>query len=138
MSDCLCPQAVCCNDHVSCCPHGTTCDSAQKKCDKAGVSTSWSHKNTLTPSEGGRIKAYSDYVPWMVKLPARPVILGSMQVICPDKKSTCPKGQTCCLLKGGMWGCCPMPKVRCCAWGPSQKFFLYNPLTHPTNRCMLC
>ncbi|KAI0219887.1 Progranulin [Lamellibrachia satsuma] len=53
----------------------------------------------------------------MVKLPARPVILGSMQVICPDKKSTCPKGQTCCLLKGGMWGCCPMPKAVCCKDG---------------------
>ena len=44
-------------------------------------------------------------------MPARPAATGSTQVVCPDKKASCPTGQTCCLLKGGVWGCCPMPKV---------------------------
>lgn len=38
--------------------------------------------------------------------------------ICPDKKSECPDGNTCCLMKGHKYGCCPMPDVRnlCKIW----------------------
>ena len=33
-------------------------------------------------------------------------------VVCPDGKSECADGQTCCLLNSGEYGCCPLPKVR--------------------------
>ncbi|ELT89599.1 hypothetical protein CAPTEDRAFT_60732, partial [Capitella teleta] len=35
-------------------------------------------------------------------------------IVCPDKKSTCPKGSTCCLLTSGQFGCCPLDEAVCC------------------------
>ena len=32
-------------------------------------------------------------------------------VICPDKKSACPTGNTCCPLTTGAYACCPLPSV---------------------------
>lgn len=32
-------------------------------------------------------------------------------VICPDGRSQCPDGSTCCELPSGKYGCCPMPHV---------------------------
>ena len=36
-------------------------------------------------------------------------------VVCPDKKSECPEGDTCCQLSSGDWACCPFPNASCCA-----------------------
>ena len=36
-------------------------------------------------------------------------------VTCQDGKSKCPSGTTCCVLGGGMYGCCPIPGAVCCA-----------------------
>lgn len=33
-------------------------------------------------------------------------------VMCPDGRSECAIGQTCCQLISGAYGCCPYPKVR--------------------------
>ena len=32
-------------------------------------------------------------------------------ILCPDQKSTCDDGQTCCMMFTGKYGCCPMPQV---------------------------
>jgi hypothetical protein len=35
-------------------------------------------------------------------------------VTCPDQKSQCPSGTTCCELASGGYGCCPYPQATCC------------------------
>uniref|UniRef100_A0A915MD85 Granulins domain-containing protein n=1 Tax=Meloidogyne javanica TaxID=6303 RepID=A0A915MD85_MELJA len=37
------------------------------------------------------------------------------EVICPDFRSKCPGGTTCCTLDSGDFGCCPLPKAVCCS-----------------------
>ena len=38
-------------------------------------------------------------------------------VHCPDSQSECPSGNTCCMLRSGQWGCCPLPDATCCSDG---------------------
>jgi len=38
-------------------------------------------------------------------------------VTCPDKEFQCPDGDTCCQLKDGGFGCCPMASAVCCKDG---------------------
>ena len=77
-------QAVCCDDHVHCCPQGTTCDVSHGKCNRGDMQMTW-----------------------FMKTPAKQVEM----VKCPDGHSECPDGNTCCKLSSGQYGCCPLPKV---------------------------
>lgn len=44
--------------------------------------------------------------------PGCPSCLSSLPgVMCPDARSQCPDGSTCCELPTGKYGCCPMPNV---------------------------
>lgn len=90
-----CPlrQAVCCDDHIHCCPHGTVCNLAAGTCD--GVSD-------------GRGR---HTVPWVSKTPA--VALGPENQSC-DQTAVCPTGTTCCKQKSGTWACCLLPQAVCC------------------------
>ncbi|XP_020614724.1 granulins-like [Orbicella faveolata] len=36
-------------------------------------------------------------------------------IVCPDKKYHCPKGNTCCKLSSGTYGCCPLEDAVCCS-----------------------
>ncbi|XP_065507328.1 progranulin isoform X2 [Caloenas nicobarica] len=85
-----CPleEAVCCPDHVHCCPHGYTCDTGTGSCLQAGG-----------PPR-----------PWVQKTPAR---ARGGDVQCDDETS-CPDGNTCCRLSSGAWGCCPLEQAICC------------------------
>ncbi|KAJ8345428.1 hypothetical protein SKAU_G00296210 [Synaphobranchus kaupii] len=94
---CPFPYAVCCRDHIHCCPYGATC--------RAG-SCFWP----------------TGSVPWLEKVPALPRVLqGAIlraarldQVRC-DAKTSCPNDNTCCFMKSlGRSGCCPLPKAVCC------------------------
>ncbi|MGH0168892.1 UNVERIFIED_CONTAM: hypothetical protein FKN15_072131 [Acipenser sinensis] len=96
-----CPmvKAVCCDDKVHCCPEGTRCDIAHSKCV--------SHERE-TPMWG--------------KLPARKradwendKVTKVESVACPDGKSQCPDGTTCCRMPSGQYGCCPLPNAVCCS-----------------------
>ena len=82
--NCLYFQAVCCSDHIHCCPHGTTCDLSKGTCDKGDIS-----------------------VDWFVKTPA----LKAPNPVPCDESHECPTGNTCCRLESGDWGCCPKPNV---------------------------
>ncbi|CAL1543698.1 unnamed protein product [Lymnaea stagnalis] len=84
---CPLPQAVCCDDHVHCCPNGYTCDVSAGTCNKG-----------------------NDIVAWLTKQPAKTVV---NDVPCDDT-SSCPDGNTCCKLASGQYGCCPLPKAVCC------------------------
>lgn len=39
---------------------------------------------------------------------------GSNSITCPDSKSQCPKGNTCCLNEYNTYGCCPFLQAVCC------------------------
>ncbi|XP_018429278.1 PREDICTED: granulins [Nanorana parkeri] len=85
-----CPliSAVCCGDHIHCCPSGTTCDLVHKKCVSADSET-----------------------PMFTKIPA----LHKQATVQCDATSTCPGTTTCCRLPSGEWGCCPFEKAVCCS-----------------------
>ncbi|XP_078012096.1 progranulin isoform X3 [Phascolarctos cinereus] len=94
---CPMPQASCCEDKVHCCPQGTSCDVAHARCLMAG---------------GG---AY----PLAQKTPAKKIqqekeVMMVTKVICPDARSQCSEGTTCCQLPSGSFGCCPLPNAICC------------------------
>lgn len=80
-------QAVCCDDHLHCCPHGTVCNLAASTCDERteGIVT-----------------------PWFSKVPAFPMLGDNTK--CDDSVS-CPGTSTCCKTLSGAWACCPLPQV---------------------------
>ncbi|XP_041121618.1 progranulin-like isoform X3 [Polyodon spathula] len=95
-----CPmvKAVCCDDKLHCCPEGTRCDIAHSKC-----------------------VAHERETPMWGKLPARKranwennKVTKVESVACPDGKSQCPDGTTCCRMPSGQYGCCPIPNAVCC------------------------
>ncbi|XP_051969744.1 granulin b [Xyrauchen texanus] len=90
---CPLPEAICCEDHIHCCPHDTVCNLAASSCDSAS-------------DQGPRFS-----VPLVRKIAA--VTLPSQNQSCDDT-SLCPTGTTCCKLNAGAWGCCPLPQAVCC------------------------
>ncbi|KJE89663.1 grn protein [Capsaspora owczarzaki ATCC 30864] len=88
---CPLPSATCCADHVHCCPNGYICNTTQSIC---------------TPASGE-----GPIVAMVTKTPAIPV----KSIECGDGITYCSSSQTCCLLSGGSYGCCPLPNATCCA-----------------------
>ena len=88
-----CPyeDAVCCSDHVHCCPSGYTCDVS------AGLCTEKSEEKLTVKT---------------TKLQLSGVSLRDVQ--CPDS-SSCVDGETCCLISDVSYGCCPLPDAVCCS-----------------------
>ncbi|VDM31597.1 unnamed protein product [Hydatigera taeniaeformis] len=88
-----CPfsNAICCLDHVHCCPNGYSCSFNQ--CIKSG-----SNGNFLTP--------------WRYKQPAKKA--NSDSNTCEDGTTICPSDMTCCLTDDNSYGCCPFPNAVCC------------------------
>ena len=78
---------MCCSDHIHCCPKGTTCNLQKSTCDSV----------TDKPA-----------VKMQKKFPAHSA---DGTIVCPDTKSSCPAGTTCCQMQSGYYGCCPMLKV---------------------------
>ncbi|XP_072536211.1 granulin b isoform X2 [Salminus brasiliensis] len=91
---CPLPQAVCCTDHLHCCPRNTVCNVAAGTCDS-------------TISEAGKRLS----VPWVSKTAATALPPQNDQC---DETSACPTGTTCCRQKSGAWACCPLPQAVCC------------------------
>lgn len=92
-----CPlsQAVCCADHIHCCPHGTVCDLTAKTCKAGQTFTSFHniHRKRTNINEDN---------------------LKNVKVsICPGGLFECPDDTTCCPLAEG-WACCPFNKGICC------------------------
>ena len=86
-------QAVCCDDHLHCCPKGYKCSAQGANCQKADqLDTVIASMNLLE----------------QIKVDG---------IICPDGQSQCPDGNTCCLLASGQYGCCPLPSAVCCSDG---------------------
>lgn len=89
-----CPltQAVCCDDHAHCCPHGTVCNTEASTCDDPAGS--------------------APPLPWAAKTPA--LSLAPPDTEKCDKQTMCPGGTTCCRQSSGQWACCPLPHAVCC------------------------
>ncbi|XP_074796750.1 progranulin isoform X1 [Natator depressus] len=88
---CPLPEAVCCQDHIHCCPKGHTCDPVGGSCQQALLS-----------------------VPWAPKAPAHvPGATQSRGVKC-NQTVSCEDGQTCCKSETGTWACCHLPNAVCC------------------------
>ncbi|NIG61045.1 granulins isoform X4 [Pontoporia blainvillei] len=83
---CPMPSAICCSDHLHCCPQDTVCDLIQSKCLSKENATDL-----------------------LIKLPAHTV----HEVKC-DMEVSCPDDYTCCRLPSGAWGCCPFAQAVCC------------------------
>ncbi|XP_062988916.1 progranulin isoform X2 [Elgaria multicarinata webbii] len=85
-----CPlqNAVCCSDHLHCCPQGTMCDLTHSKC-------------TMT-------------LHWLWPITHLPMDLQTTHDVQCDAEPTCPEGNTCCKKTSGTWGCCPLEKAICC------------------------
>jgi len=100
---CPIPNGVCCKDSLHCCPQNTNCDTVHGRCNK-------------------RTRGVERSVPWLKKMESREVHLTLTEaaevnykaIICPDQRSYCPDGSTCCVLPTGGSGCCQMPKANCC------------------------
>lgn len=89
---CPLPQAVCCDDHIHCCPHATVCNLEAESCDD--------------PS------GLSAPRPWMEKVSA---VTREVQGEKCDRETMCPRGTTCCKKDSGQWACCPLPQAVCCS-----------------------
>lgn len=87
-----CPfkKAVCCEDHIHCCPEGFTCHTEKGTCEQGALQVPWVRKTQSHPSPPER------------------------GVPC-DNFASCPQGHTCCRIASGEWGCCPTPEAVCCS-----------------------
>ncbi|THD19177.1 Grn protein [Fasciola hepatica] len=91
---CPMPDAVCCSDGIHCCPKDTICDMASGQCLGSSIKVA-----AVVPVR-----------------PHDPVIIPMVDPqACPDAKYSCLNNQTCCQLKSGEWGCCPIPQAVCCS-----------------------
>ncbi|KAL8609416.1 hypothetical protein ACOMHN_019905 [Nucella lapillus] len=90
---CPMPQAMCCQDHVHCCPNGYTCDLSAGKCEKGFITLPWLEKQPAT-----------------ITAPLKEEV----EAVQCDATHECPTGNTCCKTASGQWGCCPMPQAVCC------------------------
>ncbi|XP_062841011.1 granulin a [Trichomycterus rosablanca] len=93
-----CPlvQAVCCEDHVHCCPQGTTCNLSAQKCEEPSGSVPWVKKEPSLPIRAKKL----------------PEVEGS--VVPCNETAGCPDGSTCCKTPAGEWSCCPLVQAVCC------------------------
>ncbi|XP_062330269.1 granulin b isoform X1 [Osmerus eperlanus] len=89
---CPLPKAVCCDDHLHCCPHDTICNLASSTCDDP---------------DGNAM------LPWLAKVPAFPWASATPDSKC-DASTFCPGKATCCKTLAGGWACCPLVKAVCC------------------------
>eukprot|EP01125_Pyxidicula_operculata_P003851 TRINITY_DN152_c0_g1_i1.p1 TRINITY_DN152_c0_g1~~TRINITY_DN152_c0_g1_i1.p1 ORF type:complete len:333 (-),score=27.50 TRINITY_DN152_c0_g1_i1:37-1035(-) len=94
-----CPyaNAICCADHLHCCPQGYTCDVSRGECIKSEAASSYK-ANPIVP---------------VIQTKEMKELIPSTKQTCPA--GTCPSADTCCLLAGGQWGCCPYLNADCCA-----------------------
>ncbi|XP_069016110.1 granulin b isoform X2 [Embiotoca jacksoni] len=89
---CPLPQAVCCDDHVHCCPHGSVCNLEAESCDNPAA---------LSPARR-----------WLAKTAA--LTSEVLDEKC-DGQTMCPGGTTCCKKNSGQWACCPLAQAVCCS-----------------------
>ncbi|XP_023930792.1 multiple epidermal growth factor-like domains protein 6 [Lingula anatina] len=116
---CPLPEAVCCSDHIHCCPEGYTCDLRTGTCSFGSDRMSWF---TKTPAivMGDNIspnKLLGSVNPSITKDIVSKDLDGGVTVgkACPGGTQQCDSYQTCCKMMDGQYGCCPVPNAVCCS-----------------------
>lgn len=97
---CHLQNAMCCTDNIHCCPQGYTCNTTLGTCDKQRNSKLSLIATQIVSEDFARVSTTATKV--------------SASVICPDKKFVCPGKSTCCELRTGVYGCCPLENAVCC------------------------
>ena len=90
-------DAVCCVDHIHCCPHGFSCNLDDNQCvsrDQHLLQVKHSVESSYRQSASERVQS----------------------LVCPDGKSECPDVSTCCK-NGSKYACCPVENAVCCPDG---------------------
>lgn len=111
---CPMPQAVCCYDHMLCCPKGFKCSLDEKTCS-SGVLTvpALSASSPMSLKKGFNRLLESPSVEG-TKLTVLKTSKMFHSIVCPDGECECQSDHTCCELSSGRWGCCPLPNALCC------------------------
>ncbi|XP_063074190.1 granulin b [Engraulis encrasicolus] len=110
-----CPlaEAVCCEDHMHCCPKDTVCNLAASTCDSSTGSAVPMVKKVPALTQPSLKRTNSDgrsAVPLERQVPSR-------ELMC-DADTSCPAHNTCCFMHTlGKWGCCPLHQAVCCSSG---------------------
>ncbi|XP_019950288.2 granulin a [Paralichthys olivaceus] len=133
-----CPlqEAVCCDDHVHCCPHDTTCDMTTLTCEGTVGMTPMKQKMPAFTTPATTTTTAATTI--LSQLPSFPQteVVESEKALERDERPTaqeeeehkevdssnkcddhtsCPQHMTCCLIaKTQQWGCCPLPEAVCC------------------------
>ncbi|XP_029652748.1 progranulin isoform X2 [Octopus sinensis] len=110
-----CPfsNAVCCNDHLHCCPQNSICDMSSQTCIlqndtnrlAKGSVYDMTQSRMMSRVEGGNSAPSSEAAA------ALPLV---KDTLCPDN-SSCSENDTCCAMNTGVWGCCSYTNAVCCA-----------------------
>ena len=92
-SCCVGAKGVCCMDKSSCCPDDFSCkmQDYQLRC--------------INENTGIGMDPHTRHQ----------AVKNLEVVVCPDGKSACNDGQTCCLLEGDVYGCCQFTDAVCCS-----------------------
>ena len=107
---CPYPEATCCQDKMHCCPSGMKCDVTSARCLASGYQLLLS-KLSSAPAKP---RARQPRQLWLSLNKTR----NADKKFCPDHSFTCSDDQTCCHLKDGDWGCCPLGgDAVCCSDG---------------------
>lgn len=109
---CPFPNAMCCKDHVHCCPENMQCDVAQQTCRKNGSPLQFYWRVPIQPELiESNVELLKETVPEESNH-LREVRGDS----CPDGHP-CPSIYTCCKMYKGGFGCCPFENAQCCSDG---------------------
>ncbi|NWY07833.1 GRN protein, partial [Nothoprocta ornata] len=110
-----CPlqNAVCCSDHLHCCPQGTACDLERAKCSSVPGPAAPLARLAAAPTGNGG-PCVTGWRGWHRGGQLCPVPLSPARDVRCDDETSCPKGNTCCQLSSGKWGCCPLEQAVCC------------------------
>lgn len=100
---CPLPDAVCCSDHVHCCPHSTVCNVAEGRCIK--------------PEADGEM-----LISWYEKFQGTRVVRkksvkNEASIMQCNGKSACSGSDQCCEMNDGQASCCPFKDGICCEGG---------------------
>ncbi|KAL3072751.1 hypothetical protein niasHS_017725 [Heterodera schachtii] len=87
---CPLPKAICCMDHLHCCPEDTQCDLPQQKCVNSDGNSQPFHRKMPAKTQNGETVEQKGTDEEATE-----------EVICPDGSSKCPPHATCCPLGDG-------------------------------------
>jgi len=114
-----CPftDAVCCSDHLHCCPTNSTCDIEHGFCKRgAEILYSWAESKEINQLFSK--KKMFEFIPHKKTVADKEnEILPTLEdVQCPGAgNQTCADGYTCCMSVLGDYACCPLRDAVCCA-----------------------